>query len=96
MDDHGGQWKKRFRPKLLQTQCRTGINKVGVAGVPGVAMHDCLLDNSVPDVPSMPDFVPDVPGVPDSVPLFARVVPGVPDSVPDVPGVPVQRSHADG
>ena len=77
-----GNGTKRFRPKLFQTQCRTGINKVCVAGVPGVAMHDCLLDNSVPDVPSMPDFVPDVPGVPDSV--------------PDVPGVPVQRSHAGG
>ena len=56
----------------------------GVAGLPGVAMHDCLLNDLVPDVPSVPDSVPDVPGVPDSVPD----VPGVPDSVPDVPGVP--------
>ena len=56
----------------------------GVAGLPGVAMHGCILAELVPDVPSIPDSVPDVPGVTDSVPD----VPGVPDSVPDVPGVP--------
>ena len=87
---------------MLRLDTTETIQK-GVAGLPGVAMHHCLLAELVPDVPGVPDSVPDVPGVTDSVPVVPgvpesvsirrTVLPGVPVSVPGVPGMPVSASE---